>query len=302
MEDREGGYTFFFRSVESSPDFLGLRADQSWVAIRLTQLANFKPAFCRIRGQAVRVERGELAHSLETIAERTNVTVKVARTTINRLLKSGFLSSREIEISGTAAGTGPGTKVRILRVVSYDKFNPHGEFAGTTPGTPAGSDRAGDGHAPGTDRALREEGEERSNDQIPPTPQAENRHSRPARLGVGSPAFEAADHWTRVVWPKLSRSPCEPVTAAQAQRLAELSSRRGAAEVCSAMSRAAADPFWSDKLDLDVFLSRPDRFAARKTAISVVATEKARRAPQPSATDFTDPRPPWDPSFDLEEQ
>lgn len=85
---------------------------------------------------------------------------------------------------------------------------------------------------------------------------------RPARVGLGHPAFALVEHWTRVAWPKRSPEPCSPVTTAQAQRLAELAIVPGLVEVKARMDRAVADPFWKDKLDLDAFLQRIDRFAS----------------------------------------
>jgi hypothetical protein len=146
------GYIKLFRSIESSEDFAGLRADQAWVAVRILQLANFKPAFHSFRGQPIRVGRGELAHTLDTIAKRAHTTIKVVRTTIARLQRTGFL--------GTRTGTVAGTPYRILIVKNYERFQGEDSDTGTAPGTAAGSDRARTGHESGTDRALREEGEE----------------------------------------------------------------------------------------------------------------------------------------------
>lgn len=146
------GYVKLFRSIESSEDFAGLRADQAWVAVRILQLANFKPAFHSFRGHPIRVERGELAHTLETIAARAHTTIKVVRTTIARLQRTGFL--------GTRTGTVAGTPYRILIVKNYERFQGEDSGEGTAAGTAAGSDRARTGHESGTDRALREEGEE----------------------------------------------------------------------------------------------------------------------------------------------
>lgn len=152
FDGREGGYIKFFRSVESSEDFIGMRPDQCWIAMRIVQLANFKPGFMPFRGQAIPVGRGELGHTLETIARRTGATIKVVRTTIDRLVRTGFL--------GTRTGTVAGTAYRILIVRNYERFQGEDEEPGTAAGTAAGSDRARTGHEAGSDRALREEGEE----------------------------------------------------------------------------------------------------------------------------------------------
>jgi hypothetical protein len=162
--DGQGGYVKFYRSVESSEDFVGLRPDQCWVAARIVQLANYKPGFHRFRGQAIPVGRGELAHTLETIASRTGATIKVVRTTVARLVQSGFL--------GTRTGTVAGTAYRILIVRNYERYQGDEPEPGTEPGTVAGSDRARTGHGPGTDRALRERREEGKKEDSAPAPQA----------------------------------------------------------------------------------------------------------------------------------
>jgi hypothetical protein len=88
--------------------------------------------------------------------------------------------------------------------------------------------------------------------------------ARAARVGVGDPAFEAVDHWRRVVWPKLSPADCPLVTQSQKQSLAVLSQSNTAATVCAAMDRAAADGFWADKIDLDSFIAKFPRFLPRR--------------------------------------
>lgn len=95
-----------------------------------------------------------------------------------------------------------------------------------------------------------------------PSPSPSPTTPRSARLGVGHPAFEAVEHWTRV-WASISPSPCLPVTTRQAQALGALCGRLTTAEVMARMDRAAADPFWREKLTLDALLDNPDRFAAR---------------------------------------
>lgn len=175
MDAREGGYIKFYRSIEDSEDFVGLRPDQCWVAIRIAQMANFKPGFMRFRGQAIPVGRGELGHTLETIARRTGASIKVVRTTVSHLVQTGFL--------GTRTGTVAGTSYRILIVRNYDRFQGDDDESGTVAGTVAGSDRARDGHETGTKRkkGRREEGEE------------EKQQTAPA----GAPGFKAAQ--TRLV-------------------------------------------------------------------------------------------------------
>jgi hypothetical protein len=87
---------------------------------------------------------------------------------------------------------------------------------------------------------------------------------RTARLGPTHPAWEAWEHWRSEAWAKIADGSPEPPNTAQALRLADLCGRHGPAEVCARMDRAVADPWWQDKLTLDMFLDRFERFAARR--------------------------------------
>ena len=94
------------------------------------------------------------------------------------------------------------------------------------------------------------------------------RAARGARLGVAHPGFQAATHWTSVIWPKLSTAACPDVTTAQAQSLAGLSSKHTPAAVCAAMDAAASDSFWADKLDLETFIAKFPRWLGRKAPVA----------------------------------
>lgn len=85
-----------------------------------------------------------------------------------------------------------------------------------------------------------------------------------ARVGVGSPAFPAVEHWTKTVWPRLSEALCPSVTTVQEQSLRVLCERHGPAVICAAMDAAAVDEFWGAKLDLDTFISRNAKWLGRK--------------------------------------
>jgi hypothetical protein len=109
---------------------------------------------------------------------------------------------------------------------------------------------------------------------------------RPARLGVGSPAWEPWEHWSTKAWPKVANGAPEPLSAAQAQRLTELCGRHGPAEVCARMDRAAADEYWAGKLTLDIVLDRFERFAERKAGAGPPAGGKVTAAAS-KHTEFT---------------
>lgn len=142
--DREGGYIKIHRRVRSSPVWQALRADQRWVTVEILLAANWKPSTASWHGRMYEVARGELAHTLATIAERAGVSVKVVRSTVAVLLAGAFLEERY-----PMPGTGPGTGPRVLKVLNYEKFQDAPD-----------DDGHGFGHGSGTDQAQREEGEE----------------------------------------------------------------------------------------------------------------------------------------------
>ncbi|WP_242394835.1 DnaA N-terminal domain-containing protein [Anaeromyxobacter oryzisoli] len=156
---REVGWVKLWRRLRSSPLWRSLRADQKGVLATLLLLANWKPGQARWHGRPYEVARGELAHSLEEIAEEAGCTVKVVRTTLVALMAddsefggNGAFITERYPISGTGPGTGP----RVLRIEKYEDFQ-----GGTTEtGTESGTDQARPGHGSGTGRAEREEDQE----------------------------------------------------------------------------------------------------------------------------------------------
>jgi hypothetical protein len=95
-----------------------------------------------------------------------------------------------------------------------------------------------------------------------PLPRRE-RPDRPARVGVGHPAFLSVQHWRDSVWPAMSPAPCPAVTERELPTLGRLVATHGIDTVNAAMDRAAADKFWRDKLTLGVFAENFARFLPR---------------------------------------
>jgi hypothetical protein len=157
--ERAGGFIKLHRRVASSALWRSMTAEQRAVMIQLLFLANWKPDVARWKDHFYRVERGELSHSLTTIAREAGTSVKVVRSALKSMMaddrvvggNGAFLTER-YPISGTGPGTGP----RILTIVNYSKYQDAPDDKGTGPGT--GEARAG--HGSGTGGAQREEGEE----------------------------------------------------------------------------------------------------------------------------------------------
>ena len=147
--EREGGFIYLHRQTWSSPDLADFKGQHLAVFFTVLHLANWKPGFFWVGTERVEVGRGELAHSIKTIAREARVSLKVARATLDKLLGRKILEAKK--------GTQEGTGIRVLRVCNYEKYQTSTPTDGTQEGTP----RARVGHGEGTPRAQIEEGEER---------------------------------------------------------------------------------------------------------------------------------------------
>jgi hypothetical protein len=146
--DREAGFVVLHRRIGSWPLWRSLRAEQRHVVTTILLLANWAPGSFWYGTTEVKVGRGELAHSLEAIAEAAGTSTKIVRTVVAKLVSEGFLGTRP----GTESGTGP----RVLIVRNYDRYQSPGDETGAPPGTASGTARAQRGHGVGTAGALRE--------------------------------------------------------------------------------------------------------------------------------------------------
>lgn len=153
MEDREGGFIVVHRRLRSSRLYRSLTGEQRSVFHTVLLLANWKPDAILVAGKWHEVKRGELAHSLETIAGEAAVSVKVVRSALTKMFaddrpvggRGPFLTERYV-------GTETGTPRRVLTVVNYDEYQGIGHDTGTGSGTTG----ARPGHDTGTTGAPRE--------------------------------------------------------------------------------------------------------------------------------------------------
>lgn len=154
-ERRERGFIVLLRQVRSSALWRGLSAAQKGVTVTILLLANWRPRRARWGASWYEVQRGELSHTLESIAEEAGCTVKVVRTTLAALMAddsdlggNGPFLAEKYPIKGTGPGTGP----RILTILKYDEYQSIDDSDGTVSGT-AGAQV---GHGGGTAGAERE--------------------------------------------------------------------------------------------------------------------------------------------------
>jgi hypothetical protein len=141
VSEHERGFVVILRKIRWSALWRSLRADQKGVLVTLLLLANWGTKKARWKDTWFDVGRGELYHSLETIAAESGCTVKVVRTTLVILMAddrplggNGPFLSEKYPILGTGPGTGP----RVLSIVNYDKY----QDVRSEPGTDSGTDRA----------------------------------------------------------------------------------------------------------------------------------------------------------------
>ena len=144
-EDRPGGFITLHHQFWTSPDLTGMRAEHHFVFITILHLANWKDTYFWDVPRRIDVRRGELAHSIQRIAKEARATPKQVRTTIDNLLARGVLSH--------LGGTDTGTRVRVLRVVNYEKF----QGIPARSGTANGKEPAKSGQSEGKEAAPSEQ-------------------------------------------------------------------------------------------------------------------------------------------------
>jgi hypothetical protein len=142
MNDRERGFLVIQRQIQSSDVWLSISAEQRSVFMSMLLLANWTPGRFLYGSEWVEVGRGELAHSLETIAKHAKVSIKVVRSTLTKLIAGHVVGTRQ----GTTRGTGP----RVLTFFNYNKHQGVDDAAGTGLGMDPGDERAQQGHSTGT--------------------------------------------------------------------------------------------------------------------------------------------------------
>ena len=158
--DREGGFIVVQRQIQSSALWLSLRAEQRAVFIQMLLMANWAPSRARWKGEWYEVKRGELSHTMATIAKEARVSVAVVRSTIDAMMADDrsvggngpFLAQRY-----PVEHTGPSTGPRVLTIVNYNKHQDVPVEARTVADTGDAQEVAQTSHSPHTDLAQREQ-------------------------------------------------------------------------------------------------------------------------------------------------
>ncbi len=129
--DREAGFIVIHRRILSSPVYRSLSAEQRSVLLILLLKANWKDVPIMFGGDWQIIRRGELFHSLASIAEIAGVGVRVVRTTIERLSADDsaiggngpFLTTRRLcAKSDKAADKAADKAPRVITICKYDEY------------------------------------------------------------------------------------------------------------------------------------------------------------------------------------
>jgi hypothetical protein len=183
VEARERGFIVLLRRVQSSALWRSLRADQRGVFVTMLLLANWRTAKARWRDQWYAVERGEFAHTLQTIAVEANASVAVVRSTLAALMADDTCAGGNgptIVERYPIPNTGPGTGPRVLRWVNYARFQdvPDRDDTASHTGLTQVS------HGPRTDLAEREPVEQEEPEALSPAGAREAAPLTPRDLGA----------------------------------------------------------------------------------------------------------------------
>lgn len=269
MKEREGGFIKIHRKILSSPVFLSLSAEQRSVFFTLLYLANWKDNPVLIDGQWAVIKRGELFHSLKTIAKESNCGVQVVRTAIEKLSADDraiggngpVITFRpllaETSKTNTATNTGP----RVITVCNYGKYQDVPDSVNTPANTPPTRVQ----HAANTPPTPIEEGKEGEAAEEPTVPTAGaaatprlslEAQDAPKKARKLSAAQEFAN---KLLAKRASTFPieCPPVDVVVLNRLlGDLLKRFGEVGVETAWSRYLADAHWkAEGCPLNAFLS-----------------------------------------------
>lgn len=117
MDYIPGGYIILARKIKNSPLWLSLKATHRIVLIELLLQAQFQDVEVALNGEVIFLKRGQLATSYQKLADEiadTDITARVVRNAINKLIKLGFLLKDESKARSK--------KGLLLTIKNYDLY------------------------------------------------------------------------------------------------------------------------------------------------------------------------------------
>jgi hypothetical protein len=143
------GYVLLARKIRKSPLWLSLKATHRIVMIELILQAQFKDGDVVRNGEIIHLKRGQIATSYQQLVNDIGdkeVTVKVVRNAINKLIKHGFLAKDEAKARAK--------KGLLLTIVNYDIYQTPENYKGKGKGEEKDNEGAKRGQSEGKEGAI----------------------------------------------------------------------------------------------------------------------------------------------------
>ncbi|BDH62887.1 hypothetical protein MTP04_30170 [Lysinibacillus sp. PLM2] len=126
MDYIPGGYILLARKIKKSPLWLSLKANHRIVLIELLLQAQFQDVEVALNGDVLFLKRGQLATSYQKLSDdiaENEITPRVVRNAINKLIKLGFLAKDESKARSK--------KGLLLTIINYDLYQQPENYKGT---------------------------------------------------------------------------------------------------------------------------------------------------------------------------
>lgn len=147
------GYVVLARKIRKSPLWLSLKATHRLVLIELLLQASFQDGPVVRNGEIIELKRGQIATSYQMLVDEISdkdVTVKVVRCAIEKLVKHGFLAKDEAKARAKQG--------LLLTVVKYGFYQDTENYKGKANDKEKGITRAKGGQREGKGRAINNNG------------------------------------------------------------------------------------------------------------------------------------------------
>ena len=151
MDERyiEQGFILLARKLRHSPLWKSLKATHRVVMIELLLQAQFKDGEVAVGGEIIHLKRGQIATSYQQIVNDIgdkDITVKVVRNAINKLVKHNFLAKDEAKARAK--------KGLLLTVVNYDVYQNPTNYMGKEKDKDTDNEGAKQGQSEGKEWAI----------------------------------------------------------------------------------------------------------------------------------------------------
>lgn len=143
------GYILLARKIRKSTLWKSLKATHKVVMIELLLQAQFKDCDVIRNGEIIHLKRGQIATSYQQLVDDIGdkeITVKVVRNAINKLVNHGFLAKDEAKARAK--------KGLLITIINYDTYQNPDNYKGKDGGKDMGNEGAKQGQSEGKARAI----------------------------------------------------------------------------------------------------------------------------------------------------